>query len=198
MSPEHIITEKALTCPKAHYTLIPADDCETCRFFISYSLSTKTRSISEFNDSQEKEKELEIICNYNDEKDLFLDEVEQVFSSWGYNSVETYSSEESFNLIGKNEYDYDITIARVLFKEIAGVGDVRKFIDDIGDANYETKILFALEKFTHYAKREAEAADIRVQVDTFRKPFSQSDEEYKNDIYDSNDENSYNDSDNGW
>ena len=68
-------------------------------------------------------------------------------------------NEEYHDIFGKDS-DGKTIIVRIPGKEVVGVKELRDYREEIEEKGYDHALLLALNKYTHYAKREAKAAGI--------------------------------------
>ncbi|MHA2055225.1 MAG: restriction endonuclease, partial [Candidatus Hodarchaeales archaeon] len=77
----------------------------------------------------------------------------------GFEVTSESENDEYHDIFGKNS-DKKTIIVRIPEKEVVGVKELREYREEIEEKGYDHALLLALNKYTHYAKREAKAAGI--------------------------------------
>ena len=92
-------------------------------------------------------------------KDRVIDGAKSILLTRGFEVTSEVENEENHDIFGKNSEGQTI-IVRIPEKEVVGVRELRDYKEEIEEKGYNYALLLALNKYTHYAKREAKAADI--------------------------------------
>jgi DNA-directed RNA polymerase subunit H len=95
----------------------------------------------------------------NGRKERVIDGAKSILSTRGFKITSVVEKEEYYDIYGKNA-DKETIIVRIPTKEVVGVQELRDYKDEIEEKGYNHVILLALNKYTHYAKREAKASGI--------------------------------------
>ncbi|NHJ02210.1 MAG: DNA-directed RNA polymerase subunit H [Candidatus Heimdallarchaeota archaeon] len=95
----------------------------------------------------------------NGRRDRVIDGAKSILDTRGYTVTSEGEKDECYDILGKDANKKTI-IVRIPNKEVVGVRELRDFKEVIEDKGYDNAILLALNKYTHYAKREAKAAGI--------------------------------------
>lgn len=95
----------------------------------------------------------------NGRKDRVIDGAKSILSTRGFKVTSEVEKEEYYDIYGKDATKRTI-IVRIPTKEVVGVRLLRDYKEEIEKKGYDHAILLALNKYTHYAKREAKAAGI--------------------------------------
>ncbi|MHA2223899.1 MAG: DNA-directed RNA polymerase subunit H [Candidatus Hodarchaeales archaeon] len=95
----------------------------------------------------------------NGRKERVIEGAKSILSTRGFKVTSEVEKDEFHDIFGKDSNKRTI-IVRTPTKEVVGVRELREFKEEIEEKGYDNAILLALNKYTHYAKREAKAADI--------------------------------------
>jgi DNA-directed RNA polymerase subunit H (RpoH/RPB5) len=95
----------------------------------------------------------------NGRKQRVIEGAKSILSTRGYKVTSEVDKEEYYDINGKND-DKKTIIVRIPTKEVVGVRELRDYKEEVEEKGYDHAILLALNKYTHYAKREAKAAGI--------------------------------------
>ena len=95
----------------------------------------------------------------NGRKERVIDGAKSILATRGFSITSEVEKEEYYDIYGKNS-DKKTIIVRIPTKEVVGVRLLRDYKEEIEKKGYDHAILLALNKYTHYAKREAKAAGI--------------------------------------
>ena len=99
------------------------------------------------------------IQTVNGRRDRVIDGAKSILSTRGFKVTSEVEKEEYYDIFGKDPKKKTIII-RIPTKEVVGVRELRDYKEEIEEKGYNHSILLALNKYTHYAKREAKAAGI--------------------------------------
>ena len=92
-------------------------------------------------------------------KDRVIDGAKSILSTRGFKITSEAEKDEYFDILGRNENKEKIVV-RIPTKAVVGVSEFRAFKEEVDEKGYDHAILLALDKYTHYAKREAKEAGI--------------------------------------
>jgi len=95
----------------------------------------------------------------NGRRDRVIDGAKSILTTRGYKVTSEVEKEEYYDIYGKDSNKNTI-IVRIPLKEVVGVRELRDYKEEIEEKGYDHAILLALNKYTHYAKREAKVAGI--------------------------------------
>lgn len=88
-----------------------------------------------------------------------IDGAKSILSTRGFKITNEVEKDDHHDIYGKNNEKQKI-IVRIPSKAVVGVGELREYRDEVEEKGYDHAILLALDKYTHYAKKEAKAANI--------------------------------------
>ena len=92
-------------------------------------------------------------------KERVIDGAKSILSTRGFKITNEVKKDEHYDIYGKND-DKQKIIVRIPSKAVVGVSELREYRDEVEEKGYDHAILLALDKYTHYAKKEAKAANI--------------------------------------
>lgn len=95
----------------------------------------------------------------NGRRQRVIDGAKSILLTRGFKVTSESENEEYHDIFGKNSEGKSI-IVRIPGKEVVGVKELRDYREEIEEKGYDHALLLALNKYTHYAKREAKAAGI--------------------------------------
>ncbi|MHA2031749.1 MAG: DNA-directed RNA polymerase subunit H [Candidatus Kariarchaeaceae archaeon] len=95
----------------------------------------------------------------NGRKKRVIDGAKSILLTRGFEVTSESENDEYHDIFGKNS-DKKTIIVRIPEKEVVGVKELREYREEIEEKGYDHALLLALNKYTHYAKREAKAAGI--------------------------------------
>jgi DNA-directed RNA polymerase subunit H len=95
----------------------------------------------------------------NGRRKRVIDGAKSILLTRGFKVTSESENEEYHDIFGKNSEGKTI-IVRIPGKEVVGVKELRDYREEIEEKGYDNALLLALNKYTHYAKREAKAAGI--------------------------------------
>lgn len=95
----------------------------------------------------------------NGRRQRVIDGAKSILLTRGFKVTSESENEEYHDIFGKNSEGKTI-IVRIPGKEVVGVKELRDYREEIEEKGYDHALLLALNKYTHYAKREAKAAGI--------------------------------------
>ena len=92
-------------------------------------------------------------------KERVIEGAKSILSTRGFKVTSEVAKDEYYDIYGKND-EKETIIVRIPLKEVVGVKELRDYREEIEEKGYNYAILLALNKYTHYAKREAHEAGI--------------------------------------
>ena len=95
----------------------------------------------------------------NGRRQRVIDGAKSILLTRGFEVTSESENEEYHDIFGKDS-DGKTIIVRIPGKEVVGVKELRDYREEIEEKGYDHALLLALNKYTHYAKREAKAAGI--------------------------------------
>jgi DNA-directed RNA polymerase subunit H len=95
----------------------------------------------------------------NGRRDRVIDGAKSILTTRGFKITSEGEKDENYDIYGKSSNKKTIVV-RIPLKEVVGVRELRDYKEEIEEKGYDHAILLALNKYTHYAKREALAAGI--------------------------------------
>jgi DNA-directed RNA polymerase subunit H len=95
----------------------------------------------------------------NGRKKRVIDGAKSILSTRGFDVTSEVENEEHTDILGKDSGGKTI-IVRIPSKEVVGVSELREYREEVEEKGYDHALFLALNKYTHYAKKEAKAAGI--------------------------------------
>ena len=95
----------------------------------------------------------------NGSKKRVIDGAKSILLTRGFDVTSEVENEEYTDIFGKDSGGKTI-IVRIPSKEVVGVSELREYRDEVEEKGYDHALFLALNKYTHYAKKEAKAAGI--------------------------------------
>lgn len=92
-------------------------------------------------------------------RERVIDGAKSILTTRGFKITNEADKDEYHDIYGKNDENQKI-IVRIPSKAVVGVSELREYRDEVEEKGYDHAILLALDKYTHYAKKEAKAANI--------------------------------------